>query len=114
VEAAEWSGNVRELGHAVEAAAIRAAAEAVAQIERRHLFPAVAGGSQPDKGHIAKGEIVPYRELTFQEATRRFQAALLRDALEENGWNVAEAAAKLDLARSHAYRLVRAFDLSRP
>ncbi|WP_438032338.1 sigma 54-interacting transcriptional regulator [Sorangium sp. So ce204] len=113
VEAAEWSGNVRELGHAVEAAAIRAAAEGVAQIERRHLFPAAAGASRPEKGAVAPVEVGPYRGLTFQEATRRFQAALLRDALEENGWNVTEAAAKLDLARSHAYRLVRAFDLSR-
>jgi len=113
VEAAEWSGNARELGHAVEAAAIRAAAEGVAQIERRHLFPAAAGGSHPETGAVAPVEVRPYRGLTFQEATRRFQAALLRDALEENGWNVTEAAAKLDLARSHAYRLVRAFDLSR-
>jgi Nif-specific regulatory protein len=32
--------------------------------------------------------------------------------LEENGWNVTEAAEKLDLARSHAYKLVRAFGLS--
>ncbi|WP_437906561.1 sigma 54-interacting transcriptional regulator [Sorangium sp. So ce327] len=113
VEAAEWSGNVRELGHAVEAAAIRAAAEGVAQIERRHLFPAAAGASRSEKGAVAPVEIGPYRGLTFQEATRRFQAALLRDALEDNGWNVTDAAAKLDLARSHAYRLVRAFDLSR-
>ena len=112
VEAAEWSGNVRELGHAVEAAAIRAAAEGVAQIERRHLFPA-AGASQLEKGSVAPVDVVPYLGLTFQDATRQFQAALLRDALEANGWNVTEAAAKLDLARSHAYRLVRAFDLSR-
>jgi Nif-specific regulatory protein len=57
--------------------------------------------------------IAPYKGLTFQEATRRFQAELLRAALEESGWNVTEAAAKLDLARSHACKLVRALGLSR-
>ena len=55
----------------------------------------------------------PYKGLSFQEATHRFQAALLRDALEETNWNVTDAATKLDLARSHAYRLIRAFDLTR-
>jgi len=33
--------------------------------------------------------------------------------LDEIGWNVTEAAAKLDLARYHAYKLVRGFDLRR-
>jgi DNA-binding NtrC family response regulator len=114
-EAAEWSGNARELAHAVEAATIRAAAEGVTQVERRHLFPSSAPGTgaedAPAAGTIA---VVPYyKGLTFQEATRRFQADLLRGALEENGWNVSEAATKLDLARSHAYKLVRAFNLMR-
>jgi len=110
-EAAEWTGNARELAHAIEAAAIRAAAEGVLQIERRHLFPdtAPAGPSGPPPPL----EITPYKGLTFQEATRRFQAELLRVTLEENGWNVTEAATKLDLARSHAYKLVRAFGLAR-
>jgi transcriptional regulator of acetoin/glycerol metabolism len=38
---------------------------------------------------------------------------LLRDTLEENGWNVNEAARRLDLARSHVYNLIRAFGLER-
>lgn len=107
VEAAEWCGNVRELAHAVEAAAIRAAAEGVLQIERRHVFPDAAEVTAPLVG--AAG----YQGLTFQEATRRFQAELLRVALEETGWNVTDAAARLDLARSHAYKLIRAFGLGR-
>jgi transcriptional regulator with GAF, ATPase, and Fis domain len=115
-EAAEWPGNARELAHAVEAAAIRAAVDAVSQVERRHLF---ASGSAPAGADVASAplaptiEITPYKGLTFQEATRRFQAELLLAALEENGWNVTEAAAKLDLARSHAYKLVRGFGLTR-
>ena len=113
-ETADWSGNARELAHAVEAAAIRAAAEGVPQIERRHLFPPESAAPGSEGGPRAPVvEIGPYAGLTFQEATRRFHAALLRAALEESGWNVTEAATKLDLARSHAYKLVRSFDLTR-
>lgn len=116
IEAAEWPGNARELAHAVEAAAIRAATDGVAQIERRHVLPGdgvpLGVGGAPAASGTAF-EITPYKGLTFQEATRRFQAELLLAALEETGWNVTEAAARLDLARSHAYKLVRGFGLTR-
>ncbi|MBI3767898.1 MAG: sigma-54-dependent Fis family transcriptional regulator [Deltaproteobacteria bacterium] len=100
-ESAEWPGNIRQLAHAVEAAAIRAAGESALQIEPQHLFPE-ASDHRP-------GDDV----LTFQEATRRFQARLLRQALEDAGWNVTEVARRLDLARSHVYKLIRAFGLER-
>jgi transcriptional regulator with GAF, ATPase, and Fis domain len=101
-ESAEWPGNVRQLAHAVEAAVIRAAGDEVREIQRRHLFPDTTGGTED-------GE----RVLTFQEATRRFQAKLLREVLEDTGWNVIEAARRLDLAKSHVYNLIRAFGLGR-
>jgi Nif-specific regulatory protein len=102
LETAAWPGNVRELAHAVQAAAIRAAGESVEQVERTHVFPEAEG---------VKGE----REgpLTFQSATRRFQAQLLRQALEETGWSVPETARRLDLARSYTYTLIQAFGLGR-
>ena len=102
LQAAEWPGNVRQLAHTIEAAAIRAAGDRAALVERSHLFP--EPGGQP------AGESAP---LTFQEATRRHQARLLRETLEENGWNVVETARRLDLARSHVYNLIRAFGLER-
>jgi transcriptional regulator with GAF, ATPase, and Fis domain len=52
--------------------------------------------------------------LTFQEATRRFQAKLLHSTLEASDWNVGEAARRLELARSHVYALIRGFDIERP
>jgi len=101
-EAAEWPGNVRELAHAVEAAVIRATGERATQVERAHLFP---DAQAPPSG--------PSGEMTFQAATRAFQADFLRQALEANGWNVVETAKHLDLARSHVYNLIRAFGLER-
>jgi Nif-specific regulatory protein len=99
-ESAEWPGNVRQLENAVEAAVIRAAGERARRVERSHLLP---GADTPDTEET----------VTFQEATRRFQARMLRDTLEEHGWNVNEVARRLDLARSHVYNLIRAFGLER-
>jgi Nif-specific regulatory protein len=101
IEHAEWPGNVRQLAHALEAAAIRAAGEHAARIEPRHMFP-----NDCDYG-AADGR------ATFQEATRRFQRDLLRRALEETGWNVVETAKQLDLSRSHVYDKIAAFNLRR-
>jgi DNA-binding NtrC family response regulator len=52
--------------------------------------------------------------LTFQEATRRFQRALLMSQLDATGWNVALTARRLDLARSHVYNLMDSMQISRP
>ena len=99
---AEWPGNVRQLANIVQAAVIRAAGEGALRVERHHLFPDAAAAA------------APAGRPTFQEATRRFQVQFLRDVLEEHGWNIAEAAKRLDLARSHVYNLVNALGLERP
>jgi Nif-specific regulatory protein len=100
---AEWPGHVRQLAHTVEAALIRAAGRGATAIECEHVFPDRA---------MAQEESVE-SSLTFQEQTRRFQARLLRETLEQTNWNIAEAARRLDLARSHVYTLIRAFELAR-
>jgi Nif-specific regulatory protein len=100
IRAAEWPGNVRQLAHAVEAAAIRAAGEGARRAELRHVFPGDPGASEQEPP-------------TYQEATRRFQCDLLRRTLEDTGWNIAETARRLDLARSHVYNLISAFGLER-
>jgi Nif-specific regulatory protein len=101
LQAAEWPGHVRQLEHAVEVASIRAAGEGASQVEAAHVFPDAAGA----------GDREPPR--TFQESTRRFQAKLVREILEESGWNVVEAARRLDIARSHLYNLINAFGIER-
>jgi transcriptional regulator of acetoin/glycerol metabolism len=51
------------------------------------------------------------RGLTFRQATRDFQAQLLRATLQSTRWDVGETARRLDLARSHVYALIRGFDI---
>ena len=99
--AAEWPGNVRELANTLERAAVLAAADRADSGEPRHLFPGGPGAA--DGGE----------SLTFQEATRRFQAQLVERTLEETGWNVSETARRLDLARSYLYDLIKAHGLQR-
>jgi len=101
-QSAEWRGNIRELANGVEAAVIRAAGSGALQVERDHLFP-----NQPPAPDEADGD------GTFQEATRRFHERLVRETLERTGWNVAETARRLDLARSHLYSLIRTFGIER-
>ena len=103
IEVAEWSGNVRQLAHAIEAAAIRAAGENSRAVERRHVFP------ERPRADGEGGDLVP----TYQEATRRFQAQLVRRTLEATSWNVSEAARRLDVTRSYLYELIRAYGLER-
>jgi len=102
IEAAEWPGNIRQLSHAIEAAAIRAAGEGARRVERRHVFPESPTGATDEA-----------ESFSFQEATRRFQRELVLNALADTGWNVAETARRLDLARSHVYNLIKAFGLER-
>jgi len=97
----DWPGNVRQLENAIEAAPIRAASEGVSEIQRRHLFP--PGGRHAE----------PSAPQTFQEATRRFQTGMLRETLVVADWNVAEAALRLYLGKSHVYSLIKAFGIAR-
>jgi Nif-specific regulatory protein len=101
LQVAEWPGNVRQLEHVMQAALIRATGLAAQQIERTHVFPDTPAGARLEQAE------------TFQDATRRFQASLVRQALEDSGWNVIEASRRLDIARSHLYTLIRAFGLER-
>lgn len=102
VETAGWPGNIRQLANAIEAAAIRAAGEGASSIEERHIFPDRVSASPTSN-----------QSATFHEATRDFQRRLVEETLEDSGWNVAEAARRLDLARSHVYNLIGSYGLKR-
>jgi transcriptional regulator with GAF, ATPase, and Fis domain len=99
----DWPGNVRELAHAVQAAALRAQADSSHEIERRHLQP-----------HSLEARSEGDARQSFHEATRRFQASLLRDALARENWNVAATARTLGLTRAHMYNLLATYAIVRP
>jgi Nif-specific regulatory protein len=103
IDAFKWEGNIRELANAVLAGAMYAAAEGALEIEVSHVFRDVRDSKVPGG---AGG-------LTFHEQTRRFQAGVVRSALEASDWNVTATARTLDLTRAHLHNLINAFGLRR-
>jgi len=100
-QAAEWPGNVRQL---------RARGRGGGHPGRwRALADRSDDTSLPDLSNRTSAP----EAATFQLATRQFQADLLRGALAESNWNIAEVARRLDITRSHVYNLIHAFRLAR-
>jgi transcriptional regulator with PAS, ATPase and Fis domain len=97
-----WPGNVRELQHLLERIV---ALEETDRVEIAHLpdriLREVAGSpaSPGSSGPTAKSG----RPTSFHDATRVFQADLVRTALADAGGNLQRAAEALDLSR-HALR----------
>jgi Nif-specific regulatory protein len=98
----DWPGNVRELYNVVQAAVLRAHGEGATQLERRHVLPLESVPAS------AAGRV------SWGDATRRFQEALLRETLARESWNVAAAARALEMTRAHVYNLLAAFGITRP
>jgi Nif-specific regulatory protein len=105
IEVAEWPGNVRQLCNKIQSAAIRAAGEGLLHIERRHVFPEVEASA---------GQVQAEEGLTLQEATLRFQGEWLRKTLDATGWNMAQAANRLDIGRSTLYNMIKLHGITRP
>jgi Nif-specific regulatory protein len=101
---ADWPGNVRELAHRLESAALDAHMRGVSMIEARDVL--VDGDAERDDERSDD-------DLSLQEATRRFQKRYLLSVLEASDWNISETARRLDVARSHAYNLMRLHGLER-
>jgi len=87
-----WPGNVRELENAIEHAV---ALSEGPSIEERDLPEAVLAGSRAE----ALGDAVRTGQLSLEEATARFEQALLREALERSDWNQTRAAEQLGITR---------------
>ena len=104
IETAEWPGNMRQLESVMATAAIRACGERSTEIAPHHVFPERVSDADPRAGT---------RDIGFQEATRLFQRDLLARVPTETEWNVSEAARRLDLARSHVYKLIEGFGFQR-
>jgi Nif-specific regulatory protein len=96
----EWPGHVRELAHAIEAAAIRAHGDGRTIIEPHHIDPGI---SQSSHG------ILSLRELEQQSRRRH-----VLEALERTDWNLVETCRQLEVGRSHLYNLIKLYGLRRP
>ncbi|MBX3189193.1 MAG: sigma-54-dependent Fis family transcriptional regulator [Labilithrix sp.] len=104
IQATEWTGNVRELAHQIETAALAAEQRGSDRVEERDLFPERASTELDAKTDGPR---------SFHRATRAFQRKHVGAVLESTGWNMSEAARILDVSRAHLYTIVRSLGLSR-
>ena len=101
VHTTSWPGNVRHLANKIEFALIQAATRGEEQIQVHHLFAEMKKADEQPEPEV----------LSYQEATRKCQEAILRQALERANGNVAETARQLDITRAHVYNLMRSFGI---
>ncbi len=87
-----WPGNVRELANAIEAGMVMAEGE---RFRAEDLPAAVTASGRVD---AIRDELRAGR-LGYEEALRRFETDILREALERNGWNQTRTAEQLGITR---------------
>ncbi len=87
-----WPGNVRELANAIEAGVVMAEGD---RLRPEDLPPAVTESGRMD----ALREELRAGRLGYEEALRRFETDILREALERNGWNQTRTAEQLGITR---------------
>jgi two-component system response regulator HupR/HoxA len=105
LEQYDWPGNVRELEKAIRRAAILC--DDGAWITPELLPPEVAGGGVERRaGRQADG--APLKGL-LEETERR----VVRQSLEQNGWNKSRAARSLGLSRKGLKNKIQRYGLDR-
>lgn len=96
LEAADWTGNVRELQHVIERAVVVNA--------RGPIIVADLGLGGRDR---AAGDHEGARAASFEEARERFERAYFIDLLHSVGGNVSEAARQSRISRQALHRYLK-------
>jgi DNA-binding NtrC family response regulator len=107
-----WPGNIRELRHTCESAAILLPEDRHV-IERSDLDPKFLG-QLPDRS-LHPPELVPsVRPIYLEDHRERLSPQRLQKALEETGGNKTLAAQRLGISRRTLYRKIQALSSARP
>ncbi|HEX9757495.1 MAG TPA: sigma-54 dependent transcriptional regulator [Nitrospiria bacterium] len=93
-----WPGNIRELRNVIERATVLANN---GTIQPQHLFPLETSG----KSNVSKSC------GSLKEKVEQFEKSLIFSALEETNWNKAEAARRLEINRTHFFRLLDRYNI---
>jgi len=92
-----WPGNVRELENVVQRAAVLCDGHSV---ELWHLPSSVRGAGE--NSSLAQ---------SYEQEVRQFKRRLILRTLQQSGWNKAESARTLGVARGYLHRLINQLDI---
>ena len=98
-----WAGNIRELRNLMERVSYLCPSDV---LEAGDLSFSADPRAMPTDGDAPSGQESGFA-VTLAEATRRFQVARIRSAIEACRGNMTDAAARLGLHRSNLYRKMR-------
>ncbi|MGH7543162.1 MAG: sigma-54-dependent transcriptional regulator, partial [Gemmatimonadota bacterium] len=108
LRARPWPGNVRELRNTVERLVILAPGPSVRGEDVEGLTGPPVGRARED----ATSALLD-RNLSFSDYRDAAEKAFLARKLQENEWNVSETARQLHMQRSHLYKKIEKYNLSR-
>ena len=98
----DWPGNVRELENIVERVVILTADKIIQPL---HLPKSLTGVNMPVS--------VPVQSGSLHDKISSVESYIIRQSLEENGWNVSYTARKLGLTRQGLQKKIRKYALKK-
>lgn len=118
LNAYDWPGNIRELEHVINRAALKARAhrhpQALISVSLEDIGMLENRLPTPPSQHVAEPNatsMVWDRSLGLRDATEQFQRELVTAALTESGFNWAQAARQLKTDRANLVRLAKRLDI---
>ena len=103
LECHDWPGNVRELENAILRAMALAKGEEIAVAD----LPATV----TDRDRTTEAPPAAEEEVLFHDARQRFEEQFIRDALEQTGGNISQAAERIQLGRRNLQHKIKQFDI---
>ncbi len=110
----EWPGNIRELRNIVERAAILTRNNILGEKEIASVLPSAlthstskASAASPVKNNNS------IRKGSLKEMAEDYEKNIILETLKNNDWNVSKTADILELERSHLYKKMKLYGISR-
>ncbi|WP_140918629.1 nitric oxide reductase transcriptional regulator NorR [Limnobaculum xujianqingii] len=109
LESYDWPGNVREMKHAIERAAVlaRAAQNQGEVILHRYLFNLPISEPQEETNSNLIATVTASSSLNLQQATQGFQRQMIANTLKDNQMNWSASARALGLDVGNLHRLAK-------
>ncbi len=107
----DWPGNVRELKNIVERAAILSPSDVISQADITGVLPSAVTAVIPKSTGTAAKYLTA--NVPLKDAMDNFEKEMILETLKKNDWNVSKSAESLQMERSHLYKKMRGYGITR-